>query len=219
MLIMEVKLICKTCGKEFVIPHYRAKKAKYCSVECANESKRGIKNAKCDTCGKMFHVKESQIKRYARTLGIFCSRKCLDKAKEKAYSGEGNHQWGLNGELNGSFKGYEVDQINHNNIDIKVYSPKHPFRNKRNRVSKHRLIVEDNYLLFPIDRFVKIEDKFYLKKTFDVHHKDGNHNNNNISNLDVITRSEHSKIHSNQYNLNRDSLGRITGMRKKKIEE
>lgn len=41
-----------------------------------------------------------------------------------------------------------------------------------------------------------------------VHHKDGNKHNNHISNLEVVTRSEHMKIHNETRN--RDEKGRFT---------
>jgi hypothetical protein len=37
-----------------------------------------------------------------------------------------------------------------------------------------------------------------IPKGFDIHHKDGNKDNNDISNLELITRSEHQKKHWKQ---------------------
>ena len=54
--------------------------------------------------------------------------------------------------------------------------------NKNGNVKEHRYIMEQ-YL------------GRKLKENEIVHHKDGNKLNNDISNLEVMTRSEHSKLH------------------------
>jgi len=36
-----------------------------------------------------------------------------------------------------------------------------------------------------------------------VHHKDGNRSNNDISNLELMTRSEHARLHAKENNINR----------------
>ena len=65
--------------------------------------------------------------------------------------------------------------------------PGHPNANAHNYVPYHRLVME-NY----IGR--------YLNKDEVVHHKDGNKNNNDISNLELMKNSEHSKEH-NRYKM------------------
>ena len=44
-----------------------------------------------------------------------------------------------------------------------------------------------------------VDGQHILKKGFHVHHIDGNHSNNSIDNLIVVTRSEHRKIHDAGY--------------------
>lgn len=186
---------CEICGIEFKVIRSRNKTAKYCSIECQNKALRGEDNCICTQCGKPFHMKQSRQKRYERNLGLFCSRECLSKYKEAAYSGSGNHQYGLKGPLNASF----IDDIlllkNHKLIERMVYCPSHPFCSKSGRVKEHRLVVEQNYQLFDIKYFVKINDSYYLPPKITVHHIDGNHNNNEISNLMPCTISEHRMIH------------------------
>ena len=46
-----------------------------------------------------------------------------------------------------------------------------------------------------------------LREDEEVHHIDGNHSNNNVGNLEVLTASEHSKIHAAQKR--RDQHGRF----------
>lgn len=64
------------------------------------------------------------------------------------------------------------------------------------RVKQHRYLVEQNHSLFGDDKFDKVGDWFYLKKGFVVHHIDHNHNNNDLTNLQVIPKSEHTRIHN-----------------------
>lgn len=54
--------------------------------------------------------------------------------------------------------------------------------------NKHRLIYSKSYNI-----------SLSKMKGFDVHHIDGNHNNNNPKNLKLLTPKEHSKIHNNNY--------------------
>lgn len=203
-----VTKICEYCGKEFSVIDCRANTAKFCSRKCSDVSKKAKNNIVCSICGKEFHMKPFQLNSYNRTLGVFCSRQCLNKAKEIAYCGTGNHQYGLKGELNSSFAGKEIIQHNNNLDDIMVYFPSHPYANKAGRVTKHRLIVEENYTLFDSKYFEKVNDTIVLKKDSDVHHIDGNHNNNSINNLIPCTRSEHKKYHKSII-IERDNKGRI----------
>lgn len=206
-----LKLICKNCCKEFEVPNYR-KNAKYCCAFCQRNSLKGALNCTCFICGKQLHRKQSWINRYKH---VTCSKECNNKLKSLLYSGKGNHQYGLKGDLNASFKGTETIKRNGNVYDIWVYLPEHPFCNKSSRVKKHRLVVEQNYKLFDPKYFISINDKLVLKPEIDVHHIDGNHNNNDIKNLIPLTRNEHSLIHANQNEITRDVKGRIIGVFKR----
>ena len=66
---------------------------------------------------------------------------------------------------------------------IEIYAPKHPHKNKRNCIYEHQKVMED-YL------------GIYLEKCELVHHKDLCKTNNNIENLQLLTMSEHSKLHA-----------------------
>lgn len=97
-----------------------------------------------------------------------------------------------------------------------VYMPDHIYSDKDGRVYKHRLLVECHHEMYDSKFFVVVDGKYYLKKEYHVHHKDGNHNNNNIDNLVICTRSEHTSIHNRQKVIIRDSkTGRITGVLKR----
>ena len=66
---------------------------------------------------------------------------------------------------------------------IEIYAPKHPHKNKRNCIYEHQKVMED-YL------------GRYLEKGEVVHHKDLCKTNNNIENLQLLTMSDHSKLHA-----------------------
>lgn len=204
---------CKNCGQELKGDE---KTKGFCKYSCYENWIKWNKtpNCKCPICGKEFYLKPSRIKSCKN--GVTCSRECAGKLKSIYSRGEGNHQYGLKGELNSSFKGHEITHKNHNVVDIYVYCPGHPYANECNRVVKHRLVVEQNHTLFNSNCFNEINGKFYLKKEYQVHHKDGDHNNNDVSNLEVLTRSEHTTIHNLEKEIIRDPInGRITGVVKR----
>lgn len=158
-------------------------------------------NVRCTQCGKWFYRKPSAITRFGNHQGHFCSRECCYENKKTYFRGENNHQFGLKGHLNASFKGEFTEKRNVRQNDIWIYVPDHPFRNKSGRVKYHRYLVETNYSsgLFDPACFIMINGTWYLKPELYVHHKDGNHDNNDIKNLQIVTKSEHRRIH-NQMN-------------------
>ena len=199
-----------TCGKKFLVIPCRENTAKYCSKECASHSKIAEPNCKCEICGKPIHRKQSHLDKCKH---VTCSRECLNELKRIIYSGEGNHQWGLKGNLNASFKGEKTYKKNGSVIDINIYVPSHPYCDKNGRVRLHRLLVEEQYTRYNIKYFEEINGKIFLRKDSYVHHIDGNHNNNAIENLIPVTKSEHRSIHNNEVTIARDvKTGRITGV-------
>lgn len=146
-------------------------------------------------------------------MGYFCSCKCFNEYRKMWFRGENNHQFGLKGKLNSSFKGIELKDKNNNITDILVYAPSRVDANKRGRVPKHRLLVEENWEKFPSNAFFVKNGQHVLKKGYDVHHIDGNHDNNDLTNLAVLTRKEHVSIHNKQKQIVRDGrTGRIVSI-------
>lgn len=76
-----MKKICKQCAKEFKIPKYRGKTAKFCSTQCSIKwrKRNKIKKIKqiCENCGKEFERYLSEIK---QGKGKFCSNKCRNES-------------------------------------------------------------------------------------------------------------------------------------------
>lgn len=188
--------ICSNCGNEVKIYHNSRLNHKdiFCSKKCEGEyrSKNVALNCKCDFCGKLFHKKPSHI---PLSKTHFCCQKCFAEYKKINFCGENNHQYGLKGNKNSSFKSDErITTQGYKRIRVLD----HPFRNKADFVFEHRLIAE-KYLLNE-ENSVEINGKKYLKPNYEVHHIDRNRLNNDVSNLQVLTKSEHMKLHWKEKN-------------------
>lgn len=194
---MGIKINCDYCGKELIINPSRFYKAKThcCSKTCMNalkkeerESNPDYFNCTCWICGKKFHLKDYQLNKYPTHT---CSPECTLKAQQIRMTGENNHQYGLKGNKNPTWKSDERI-TNHGYKMIRQLN--HPFKNNYGFVFEHRLIAEQ-YLLNE-DNSIEIDGKKYLKPELEVHHIDFNKLNNNPDNLIVLTKSEHKRLHN-----------------------
>ena len=207
---------CSVCGKTGYEIKVNKVPNKFCSYSCYNKYTTMNKepNCECSFCGLKMYLKPARIKRL-KWNSITCSKECLSKIRALKVSGSGNHQFGLKGDRNSSFKNGDLKKKNHNLKDIYVYQPESPNGNGSGRVLKHRKVVEDNYEKFDIDNFFIHNEKHYLKKQYIVHHINGNHCDNRVENLLVVTLSEHSRIHNSEHFVLKDKNGKITGVFKK----
>ena len=206
---MKILKICEHCGKEFEVPHWRDK-ARFCCRKCCDEHKVSENNLICAICGKPFHRKPYHIKRVKGDFGLCCSRECLRELKKEMMRGENNHQYGLKGNKNSTFIDGEISHRNHKLIEIMVYvGDWYVKANNSGRITKHRFLVEKNYELFGLEYFDKIGDWHYLKDGLEVHHIDFNHNNNNLGNLQILTKGEHRRIHNIANPRKRNSKGQF----------
>lgn len=190
---------CANCNKEVEIRHKKRVELEnvFCSQDCSNEFKRKNRekneeyfNCICPICDKRFHVRPSQLK---KDKNHYCSKECHRLAKMEYMKGEKNHQYGLKGNKNASWKS-DKKITNYGYVKIRVLD--HPFKDCDGFVFEHRLIAE-KYLLNK-ENCIEINGKRYLKKEYTVHHLDENKLNNSVENLKVMTKKEHCKIHSLQ---------------------
>lgn len=189
---------CKNCGKEGYEISPKKFPKDFCSYHCYEEWSKFNKtpNCKCTVCGREMYLKPSRLKRIKH--GITCSKECTYKLKSEYMSGKGNHQYGLIGDKNSSFNGTEtVSNLGY----IFEYCPGHPKPCDRSikgsRVRQHRLIVERNYDKFDPKYFEEINGWVVLKDEYDVHHINEIKTDNRLSNLQILTRSEHTTYHNN----------------------
>lgn len=160
------KFTCPHCSSGF---NSHRKDAKFCSRVCASESLKKLPIIKnCEWCKEDFDARAKNHNReLSRMLNQrFCSRKCMSTERATYHNQEAHHNW----------KGGEF-------MD-KGYKRKHLYlgNGKRADPMQHDLIMEKH-----IGRKLNIDEV--------VHHKDRNRSNNEIGNLQLLTRSEHSKLH------------------------
>ena len=183
--------VCSWCGENVEIRHKKRMNYKniFCCKDCNSKYRESLLplNTSCAYCGKMFHLKESKLNRYNKH---YCSIECNKKDRAEYMLGEGNHQFGIKGELNSSWKSNErITTYGYR----KIRCLEHPFKDCDGFVLEHRLVAEQ-YLLNDTNS-IKVDDKKYLSEEYEVHHIDRDRLNNSIDNLLILTKSEHMKLH------------------------
>lgn len=183
---------CTFCGKE--VPIYHKKRLEYknifCNKECEAKYRKSLTelNCECEVCHKLFHKKQSHLDKCKHH---YCSVECHAIAKKEYMKNEKNHQYGLKGDKNPTWKTDE--RISHYGYRlIRVLA--HPFKNGDGFVFEHRLIAE-KYLLNE-NNSIEIDGIKYLSKEYHVHHLDFDRLNNDVENLCVVNKTLHSKFHN-----------------------
>lgn len=187
----KIEMVCTNCGKVFECQSFRTRRMKnvYCCKKCEFEYKRknSIKNCVCPVCGKAFHNKPSQKKKCNNN---YCSKKCFNISKIEQMSGKKNHQYGIKGSANASWKSDERISFYGYRLVRKL---DHPFKNTDGFVFEHRLVAE-TYLLND-ENSVLIDGTKYLSKDFIVHHINFDRQDNSKENLLVMKKGDHERLH------------------------
>ena len=195
---------CKECNKEYEHNHYSY--PGYCSYKCYERYIKYHKepNCTCPVCGTHFYIKPYRIRKTVHQ--VCCSKECNNKYRSQWFSGVGNHQYGLVGKLNSSFKSDKRISVYGY---VLVYSPNHPFRNIDDHVFEHRLVIEKNADSFDDKYFIVVEGKKYLRREYNVHHINENKADNRLENLSIMTKSEHRILHNRMRPRVRNEYGRF----------
>ena len=193
---------CDWCGSDIEIMHKERLSHKhfFCCKKCESlyRKSQSEKNCICPVCHTPFHIKPY---RKNKNMNTFCSKECKRIYDSQKMLGEGNHQYGLKGSLNASWRSDER---------ISTYGYKmircldHPLKNSDDFVFEHRLIVEAN-MLVP-ENSVIINGKQYLSPNWDVHHIDFNRLNNNPENLFPLPNNLHKSFHNRNKDLKESSI-------------
>jgi len=197
---MATQVTCNNCGKDFnVTPsRFETRDFFFCCKKCEGEYRKVEPNMKCPICDKSFHIKPYRIKRLSNGEEVCCSKECSNIHKMERMLGENNHQYGLKGELNSSFKkDFKFSRYGY----LLVRYVDHPFRGKDDFILFHRIIMEEflknNYpdspYLVTVEGFGEL---LFLDKSIVVHHKNENKLDNRISNLKCMFKGEHTSYHN-----------------------
>ncbi len=126
----------------------------------------------CSECGLEFNARKGRdVKRALDKM--FCSRKCMSVNRAKTIKLENHHGW----------KGGEFIR----NDGRYLYRATYKGDRKYKKSFIHREVMEEH-----LGR--------KLERWEEVHHIDENRLNNDISNLEVLSKSEHAKLHGKQRN-------------------
>jgi len=81
---------------------------------------------------------------------------------------------------------------------IYIYSPDHPFKDKRNYVFEHRLVAESSLRKYNPESkaLIEINGEKYLRNDWAPHHINGIRNDNRWNNLSVMLKKSHDRFHT-----------------------
>lgn len=166
------------------------------------QTKRGSKewlNCECPVCGTKFHAKKCYLERVK--TDPCCCIECANKKRKVTMSGENNHQFGLKGQKNASWKSDKrISRYGY----VQIRCLDHPFKDQDGFVFEHRLVAEKH--LLTKENSVIVDGKMYLSKEYVVHHVDMNKKNNAVENLKVMTKAEHQSYHAKMHKNKRNNV-------------
>lgn len=194
---MNSKIKCDWCGKEFGRKRAHIHERNYCCRACLGKANSARFSAirpqkQCDYCGKTF---EFLGMHKLRNKHFFCCKECSYAFKDQKVI--------INCDWCGQpifRKRADVARNKHYFCEKGCYQN---FINFDKAGAKNQRIA--GKVLYRILAELKIGRKLFPDE--EVHHIDGNHLNNNRDNLQVVSASEHSKIHASQKR--RDKFGKF----------
>lgn len=194
---MKFQIQCDFCGKTFERKNSKVKERNYCSRAClgkANAERYRLQSIKtCNNCGKDF---EYSGHHKSRNNHFFCCVACgYEFRTTKVYV---PCDWCGTPVIR---KRSEVERNKHNFCDMDCYQDFINFENAGAR--NQRIGGKTIYRILAEQKTGKT-----LTEKENVHHIDGNHANHSSDNLQVVSASEHSRIHASQKR--RDDRGRFT---------
>lgn len=116
----------------------------------------------------------------------YCCRSCASVKKGQSRSGQNT----------GQRKNWEYQERIDKDGYVRCYGVLHPYSNGRKMMQKHIMVME-----LQIGRQIQSDEV--------VHHKNGNRQDNRLENLELMTRSEHSKMHGPTMKRGRNQDGRF----------
>jgi hypothetical protein len=179
--IEKVFITCKKCGKIKQVKPY-LKNQIYCSTECRKTQTK----VPCSTCGKIFERKSCLVDRYKYH---FCSKECNTTCFQKGQKVWNKNKKGIHLSPQSEFK-KGIISLTKRPIGTVLVRVRHRDGQKRQWIK-----TEQPSKWVQNSRFVWTSVYGEIPKGYCVHHKDRNVLNDDISNLDCLTRSEHIAEH------------------------
>lgn len=178
-------IICKICYKKHKVLINR-KTALYCSRNCYYKARR--RGLYLNNVPLLCNICKSEyLVNMARLKkSLYCSRLCANRAIGLNHTGQKHPNWG---------GGIKIDKDGY----VLIRKTKHPFA-VQGYIREHRLIME------------RIIGRYLLKDEI-VHHKNENKADNHVSNLELMKKTEHDRIHTIKRWRSGDLFGRT-----KKVE-